>query len=541
MTLTLEALLARGYFPQELPPPFNTTSLATFIASSAGKPLPFAHQKNRPSKPEIYSLARTGTLRRELSILNPVHFTLLANCIANKWKDLEKAFSGSKLSLTTPTLTDHIRAIGRKSSLDVLPSKRAELRSRGRFLLKADVIRFYPSIYTHSIPWALHGKKVTKSNRSKALLGNEIDELMRNCQDGQTNGIPIGPDTSLLLAEVILAQVDQNLSRLRLKGLRYIDDFELVFDSETKALQALSKLEEALLEFELHLNPSKTKVVSLPQRLEDSWVAELKNIELEPRSPKFKSQLIQFFDRAFELAGAFPTENILKYAAGRMSRMRIWHYKDEMAEDLLVQCARVEAGALPAVLASILRAPNRAPRKTRLLKEMLHSIIMEHAPQRHSSEVAWSIWACLALKLQLTRGVVRSVLQMEDSVCALLLLHARESGLLHKPKDLDELKAFLTPQDLYESRWLLSYEADMKGWLSPGPAGDHVSADSNFAPLKAANVSFYDVSQTVLPSIDDREEDGEDFPLDRYVADYYADPEDDEVDSSEDDDDENNL
>ncbi|MBX3348015.1 MAG: hypothetical protein KF747_04650 [Nitrospira sp.] len=296
-----------------------------------------------------------------------------------------------------------------------------------------------------------------------------------------------------------------------------------------------------MLEFELHLNPSKTKVVSLPQRLEDSWVAELKNIELEPRSPKFKSQLIQFFDRAFELAGAFPTENILKYAAGRMSRMRIWQYKDEMAEDLLVQCARVEAGALPAVLASILRAPNRAPRKTRLLKEMLHSIIMEHAPQRHSSEVAWSIWACLALKLQLTRGVVRSVLQMEDSVCALLLLHARESGLLHKPKDLDELKAFLTPQDLYESRWLLSYEADMKGWLSPGPAGDHVSADSNFAPLKAANVSFYDVSQTVLPSIDDREEDGEDFPLDRYVADYYADPEDDEVDSSEDDDDENNL
>lgn len=226
-----------------------------------------------------------------------------------------------------------------------------------------------------------------------------------------------------------------------------------------------------------------------------------------------------------------------------MSRMRIWKYKYEVAEDLLVQCARVEAGALPAVLASILRVPNRTSRKTRLLKEMLHSIIMEHAPQRHSSEVAWSIWACLALKLPLTSGVVRSVLQMEDSVCALLLLHARELNLLHKPKDLDELKAFLTTQDLYESRWLLSYEASIKGWLSPGPMGDHVSADRNFAPLKAADVSFYDVSQTVLPSIDDREEEGEDFYLDRYAADYYADSEDSEVDFSEDyeDEDEDNC
>ena len=457
MTLTLEALLERGYFPQELPPPFNTTSLAKFIASSSGKPLPFTHLKNHPSKPEIYNLARTGTLRRELSILNPVHFTLLANCLANKWKDLEKAFSGSKLSLTTPTLTDSIRAIGRNSSLDMLPSKRAEFRSRGRFLLKADVIRFYPSIYTHSIPWALHGKKFAKLNRGKELLGNEIDELMRNCQDGQTNGIPIGPDTSLLLAEILLTQVDQKLSHRRLKGLRYIDDYELVFDTEAEALAALSKLEEALLEFELHLNPSKTKVVPLPQQLEDSWAAELKSMELLPGSHKFKGQLIRFFDRAFELARSFPTENVLKYAAGRMARMRIWIYHDEMAEDLLVQCARVEAGALPAVLASILRNPKRASRRTRLLKELLHSIIMEHAPQRHSSEVAWSIWACLALRLKLTSRVVRPVLQMEDSVCALLLLHARALGLLHKPKDLDELQAFLTPQDLYESRWLLSY------------------------------------------------------------------------------------
>lgn len=535
--LQLETLMERGFFPQELPPPFNTKSLAAFIARFAGKSVPFSTKKDtRTSKPEIYNLARTGTLRRELSILNPIHFTLLAACIADRWQDLAKVASKSKLSLTSPTLTDSLRAIGRKSPLDVLPSKRAELRSRGRSLLKADIVRFYHSIYTHSIPWALHGKKESKVNRSKDLLGNEIDELMRNCQDGQTNGIPVGPDTSLLIAEILLSQVDQKLARGRLDGIRYIDDYELVFNSETDAMAALTKLEESLLEFELHLNPSKTKVLSLPQPLEDSWVAELKDMELLPDSRQIKGQLIRFFDRAFVLSQSFPTENVLKYAAGRIAKMRLWKYQQEMVEDLLIQCARVEAGALPAVLASILRETNRSSKRTTRLRDMLHSIISEHAPQRHSSEVAWSLWACIALKLQLPRNVVRGVLRMEDSVCALLLLHSRSLGLLQKSNDLDELNMVSTTKELYGNRWLLAYEGNIKQWLPSGMNGDHVAADHNFASLKKAAVSFYDERETTLPATDEGEDDESYF--DRYVSDYYSIEEDDIESEGEKEDDE---
>ena len=532
MTLSLEILLGRGYFPQELPPPFNTEALATFIARYSGKSVPFSCNKaSRTSKPEIYNLARTGTLRRELSILNPIHFTFLAKCMADNWSELARVSSKSQLSLTTPTLDVPFRAIGRKNPLDVLPLRRAELRCRGRFLLKADIIRFYPSIYTHSIPWALHGKKEAKANRDNELLGNEIDELIRNCQDGQTNGIPVGPDTSLVIAEIILSQIDQKLSRRKLHGLRYIDDYELAFDSETYALAALAKLEESLLEFELHLNPVKTKVFCLPQPLEDSWVAELKNMEVVPLSRQVKGQLIRFFDRAFELSRSFPTENVLKYAAGRIGKMRLWRHQQDLVEDLLIQCARVEAGALPAVLASILRRNNRSVKRTKLLKDMLYSIITEHAPQRHSSEVAWSLWACIALKLQLPSKVVRHVLRMEDSVCALLLLHARSLSLLHKPNDLNELKSVSTSQELYGNRWLLAYEGNLKQWLPCLQSGDHVAADNNFALLKKAQVSFFDEKKTQLPDVDESEE-SDDFYFDRYVTDYYS-TEDDEIESED--------
>lgn len=131
-------------------------------------------------------------------------------------------------------------------------------------------------------------------------------------------------------------------------------------------------------------------------------------------------------------------------------------------------------------------------------KELLHRLVIEHSPQRHSSEVAWSLWACIALQIFLPSNVVRPVLEMEDSVCALLLLHARSLGLLKKPNELDSLNSVMTAGDLYETRWLLAYEANVKGWLPIGQ-NDHVDSDVNFGQLKRAAVSFYDISQTQLP------------------------------------------
>ena len=86
-------------------------------------------------------------------------------------------------------------------------------------------------IYTHSIPWAIHGKSTAKANLGHALYGNLIDACVRNSQDQQTLGIPIGPRSSDLIAETIGAALDRELQeRLgSLRGTRYIDDFHLYF------------------------------------------------------------------------------------------------------------------------------------------------------------------------------------------------------------------------------------------------------------------------------------------------------------------------
>ena len=494
-------ILGRGFFPQELPPPFNSLLFGKYVEPLKALPFDTTTKGFKTSRPEIYNLARAGSFRRELAILNPIHFGVLAEFMVQNWSAISK-LTRSKLSLTTPVATDEGRAISRQFPLDFLPKRRAEARSQGSFLLKADVARFYPSIYTHSVPWAIHGKAFAKADRDIRHWGNKLDLLLRNCQDGQTNGIPVGPDTSLVVAELLLAQVDKVLTSRRIQGLRYMDDYELTFKSEQQALEARSKLQEALLEFELDLSTTKTAIQPLPQILEDEWVSSLNLFELFEHHPYFETQIIRFFDKAFELARLHPREGVLKYAAGRISKLNPQEKYVELVEHLLMQCAQVEAGALSFVLASMLKNPARHKEMRNRRRSMLLQIIETHAPQRHSSEVAWAIWACIAMKLSLPPSAVHAALKMGDSVCALLLLHARRRNLIDQPATLNALRSVLTADALYGPQWLLAYEANVKGWFRFRGAKDYVAQDRNFSHLKGGNVSFYDESQTVLPPVE---------------------------------------
>jgi len=87
---------------------------------------------------------------------------------------------------------------------------RAQRSVGARYLLKR-TLRVITSIYTHSIPWALHTKEKARADTKYALPGNRLDLWMRECQDKQTGGIPIGPDTSYIVSEVIGTAMDLQL------------------------------------------------------------------------------------------------------------------------------------------------------------------------------------------------------------------------------------------------------------------------------------------------------------------------------------------
>ena len=397
--------------------------------------------------------------------------------------------------------------------------------------MHADISRFYHSIYTHSIPWAIHGKRLAKTNRDESLYGNVLDKLVRNCQDGQTLGIPVGPDTSLLFAEMILNRVDEALAKHRIRGMRYVDDYELVFESESEAFRGVAILQKALLQYELHLNPLKTKIKPLPESLDERWVQELKFLSLKRKSTHFKELVIRYFNKAFELSKLHPGENVLKLAAGRILALTPFISETNLIEDLLLQAARLEPGILPSILTHIVRTSVdgigiKAKREKLFLNAIIH-----HAPLGHSSEVAWALWACLLLKIKLPNTAVKAIAEMNDSICSIFLLHAHQLSLVKDGGTIKALCEGLSKEDLYLNHWLLAYEAEFQGWTG---TNTYARNDTNFARLMAKKVSFYDTSMSTMEYWKTGDTDEIDFAYANYMDKWEEEGEEDDKDEFED-------
>jgi hypothetical protein len=491
----LSDILAKGYLPAELPPCFSSRTYATAIITARPN-LPQGFQRPPLAQLCTYSLARGGNtrFRRRLSIVNPVNFFAIADLIYVNWNFLDQFLATSQLSRSRPT-----HDAGTKRGLSTITYDRGDLvpvqaksRASSRVLLSADISEFYHSIYTHSIPWALHTKAVAKANRGPGLLGNELDTLVRNAQHGQTVGIPIGPDTSLVIAECILAAIESIIRPKlpQLVGFRFVDDFELCFKDHTTAEQALAMLQEQLLEFELRLNPRKTALHTLPISFESEWIAELRRFKIRDKSGQM-GDLVAYFDLITKHVLAHPNEHVSKYGIRRFTRFVPHAINTNLLQSLLCHIGVAEQGCIKEVVESLLYLRDaRLPLDLVLIQDTLNAVTTTCVPLGQHYEASWALWGLISLNLALDQNSVRALQSTENSIIAILALDASQRGLAPN-LNVARWEARMTLQDLREEEWLLAYEANVRNWLPSVGGGDHVAADANFAFLKQQNVRFY--------------------------------------------------
>jgi hypothetical protein len=312
-------------------------------------------------------------------------------------------------------------------------------------------------------------------------------------QDGQTMGIPIGPDASLIIAAVVLTAIDAELQALvSTRGLRYIDDYELVYKSTAEAEEALARLEHRLNEFSLEPNPKKTRIEQLPLPHEYAWSSELRTLPLRTAKAAQARDLLRIFDRAFEYARLNGDEHVLRYTVGRLRGVK-WHPDNwELFQHLLLQAVMAEPATLPVALGYLIAGRDDG-RSLAIdsIAEVLNLLITNHAPLGHGSEAAWSIWGVLSLDLSFEAATVRAIEESTDSPTILLALHARAKGALPPSLDVTRWARMMTKDELFGGNWLVAYEAAIQGWLPPA-GRDHIAADPNFAWLRSLGVSFYD-------------------------------------------------
>uniref|UniRef100_Q07KQ6 Reverse transcriptase domain-containing protein n=1 Tax=Rhodopseudomonas palustris (strain BisA53) TaxID=316055 RepID=Q07KQ6_RHOP5 len=499
-----KAILGRGYFPKELPPPFQTHSLADCHATleSDWQNVLLKQSKRernnhpRPSHPILFDMARKGHARRTLAIPNPINQTRLVEEISKHWTQLTDIISKSSLSLTKCEVSNSGRAIP-LPPLSVLAEKRIVLYAARGAILQTDILSFYHSVYSHAIPWAIHGKAFAKSNRTDpSLLGNRLDALVRSCQDGQTIGLPVGPDTSRIISEVLLCAVEARIpskvgSRIT-GGYRYIDDFFLCFDSLAEAEVGLAALRESCLHFDLRLNPTKTHTIHALDFNEETWATEIASMRIGMRGKDQRQSLMRFFSNTIRLSKTLPDESIANFAVRKTAKILIERENWDIYESFILRVARENSNCIDSVVKILCTYAAIGYHLSDSVGSFIERTIADHAPYNHHYEVAWALWLALSLKIRLSANSTTHILRMENDICGLLTLHLRAKRLLSGKRQSFSWIDTVGSQDLYSDHWLLVYESTLhKKWTLDG-AVEAVKGDEFFNTMTALNISFYE-------------------------------------------------
>ncbi len=143
---------------------------------------------------------------------------------------------------------------------------------RYKYVLKADVRRFFPSI-DHQILKTLIARKIKDPDvlwltgliidhsnpQQPALMWFPGDDLFTPIE--RSKGLPLGNQTSQFFANVYLDPLDHYVTdRLRLSYVRYVDDFLIFADDKRRLHEVRREVERFLEALRLQIHPNKSVV-----------------------------------------------------------------------------------------------------------------------------------------------------------------------------------------------------------------------------------------------------------------------------------------
>lgn len=494
--MEIKHLLNKGYFPEEVTPPFTTEDLSRVVELVLANidtydPLD-RRQRMVISKTAAFSIPKNKGYRRNLGIPNPLHYIRLSNTIVEHWRDIILHCSQSEISLSRLNLRDSsLRSILKPSFKDI--TKERIIRSTGnRYVLKIDIAKFYSSIYTHSIPWALHTKAVSKRNRNRSYFGNAIDEDCRKMQDGQTIGLPIGPDTSRVISEIILSSIDNMIKHQLgyIEGLRVVDDYHLYFKNLSDLEKGRVIVHKTLKEYELELNQNKEKIFELPEIIENEWFSIIREFKFRNKPSFQRTDLITYFDTIMSYSKKFPEDMVFTFALSKL-RFTVFNKRNWLIfQSLLLNALLVEPKVIPYVAQNLISyQKKRFTLSQSVIRKSMEQFIIYHCNLDNDFEIIWALWLVKSLNLNLSKEVAAVLSSSKNSLVILTTLDLRECGLLSEGLDTTFWSTMLTKDNLYSEYWLVAYEVKKNQWISNDQ--DYLNQDPFFKILYENNISFY--------------------------------------------------
>lgn len=539
-------LLKRGLLPESLPPIFSASRL--FDIPLLSGPTRYLVTKKRRAHLAGFNASKRGQQRRMFGIPHPLFHHDACHFFDRNWDPVAVVLASSTGSASKPVFSAAgFRAVS-ITPQGKLPAIRLQTLARKRFCLVTDVSRCFPSIYTHAIPWALDGRTAAKAERSETsatVRGNRLDFIIRQAQDGQTIGVPVGPDTSRLISELILSRVDAEYLQAVSKPVyyvRHVDDYWIGGDTIEECESHLHRLRTGLAAYQLDINEAKTRILPLAQAIGEAWPSELKkDIKAELNTNWGRIPALQdvtaLLSRIIDRALAAQDDGIIKFAIRQIDRAKAWDARWDILEPFLAQAAVQFPHCFDYVARVIAwRARLDDPIDKNLWRDVILSVAGSAASLGHDSELVWALWLMKELGQKVTKRQLDQYTSISGPLVLSLLAHMTVQGLTTRPSFLEDLQTRAVGDDQFTgAMWPLSLELYH--------LGHHAVLDAHRPPgnellaaWHAAKASLLDWSS--MPRVferDDGEED-ESWEPDYAIEDYSSSYDDeDEVDESEED------
>lgn len=504
-----EGLLRYNYFPMvkqyrdDIPPLFTTESFSPKVANDLiatqncqGKKCCDPRGSDGYDQIE-YRTTRFNNILRVMHIPHPNPYARLCQSIHQNWDKLEYTAENTTSQIRPSyhgggrviVMEDYdSREMGRvivmeKEQFPEDIDRHLDLSFGAQYLVDADVAACFPSLYTHAISWALVGHDTAKNSRDPNKWYNHLDVLQRFLKRGETHGVPIGPATSNLINEIILAKVDDAL-RSKYRFLRFIDDYRCYCRSRDEADAFVRELEVELAKYSYSLNAKTVAITSLPLPFSGGWVNDLSG-RIPPVGEITSRQVASFFDYASQLQQQQPDGSVVKYAA-RVLANRV----ASDAAGMFVNYTMQWAYHYPAVLPMVCRVLERFV--VPVDGERIRDLIQRHMTYRRSDAVCWSLYLLYLCKEKLGSCLAKKIVKSADCMAMAAMVSTRQhvSRVRTFVRNLDGTLHYEV--DKY---WILVYELTRRGDLAP-------SALENYFQKTGLDVlSKHDVSFLYTPSL----------------------------------------
>lgn len=374
-------LLEYGYYPEAyvLPPCFRVAKMPIKQKRYYDPSKGFSGLKE--AECVRVHFPKTELTDRTFGIIEPKIHNDIAYHLTRNWKVMVDAMipldsNVSSYSFPVPVNRKKHGRVGELRSgrmiyefISMTDDALATVAYRFTHIVKADIKNFYPSVYTHNLAWAIHGKrsirhgKKGKNRRDLKLVGNRLDKLFQMANDGCTNGLPIGPAVSDIASEIIASAVDSVLTAelkkcdIAYEAVRFKDDYRILVSSEANARMVVKILQAALKEYNLELSDEKTTVLALPDGLFRPWVSRYHLVHPRNKQRFTWKQFRELYLAVIEIDRRHPGTGVIDRfladittAKGNL-KITVGNFNLEKVVSMLLMLGTLRAKAFPKIVA----------------------------------------------------------------------------------------------------------------------------------------------------------------------------------------------